>query len=241
MVKIVDFIQLATYFKLIYGYTSNRHIWLYLGMRAWGDWSEGWTIISGDSTTPIWTVEEGIINKTIRIAATWAFFAIMAIALGALKVALDEREMTFQKYMSKNIGNYFSYAFYFTLQDIAFVIATPILNPNFSSTFNIIAFAIAIFFAVVTTVLIIWFFYRINFEDSEEKYYHYKYLFLFSPDYDIFPTFDLLELPKSAKQIKKYGNIRVIDMIKKVAYAFLIVNYISSASYASSSTSDELF
>lgn len=70
--------------------------------------------------------------------------------------------MTFQKYMSKNFGNFFSFAFYFTLQDIAFVIATPILNPNFSSTFNIVAFAAAILFAVITTVVIIWCFYRIN-------------------------------------------------------------------------------
>jgi hypothetical protein len=71
--------------------------------------------------------------------------------------------MTFQKYMSKNIGNFFSFAFYFTLQDIAFVIATPILNPNFSNTFNIVSFAIACFFALLTTIVIIWCFYRINF------------------------------------------------------------------------------
>lgn len=71
--------------------------------------------------------------------------------------------MTFYKYMSKNIGNYFSYAFYFTLQDIAFVIAIPILNPNFTTTFNIITFVLAIFFALITTIIVIWSFYRINF------------------------------------------------------------------------------
>lgn len=56
MVKIMDYIQLAAYFKLILGYTSNRHIWLYLGMRSWTPWTEGWAIISTDYTTPIWTV-----------------------------------------------------------------------------------------------------------------------------------------------------------------------------------------
>lgn len=89
MVKILDYIQLAAYFKLIRGYSGNRQIWLYLGMRAWGDWSEGWAVIGEDPTTPIWTNQEGIINKTIRIGSTWAFFAVMAVILGALKVALD--------------------------------------------------------------------------------------------------------------------------------------------------------
>jgi hypothetical protein len=39
MIKILDFIQIAAYFKLIKGYNANRHVWLYLGMRSWGDWS----------------------------------------------------------------------------------------------------------------------------------------------------------------------------------------------------------
>lgn len=54
LLKIVDFIQFAAYFKLIRGYSLNRHIWLYLGMRSWGDWAEGWAIVEGSSTTPIW-------------------------------------------------------------------------------------------------------------------------------------------------------------------------------------------
>lgn len=77
-------------------------------------------------------------------------------------MALDEKEMSFQKFMSKNLANVFSFAFYFTLQDIAFVIAIPILNPNFTSTINIVSFVIAIFFAIFCTIVIIWCFYRIN-------------------------------------------------------------------------------
>lgn len=56
MVRILDYIQLAAYFKLIRGYTANRHIWLYLGMRSWANWSEGWSVIGGDVAPPIWTV-----------------------------------------------------------------------------------------------------------------------------------------------------------------------------------------
>lgn len=63
-------------------------------------------------------------------------------------------------------------------------------------------------------------------------------MFLYSPDYDLFPSYELLDLPKSAKQIKKYSNIRLLDMIKKVAYAFLIVSYLSTSAYAGSSVSD---
>lgn len=73
--------------------------------------------------------------------------------------------MTLQKYLSKNVGNYVSYGYYFTLQDIAFIIAIPILNPDFSSTFGIISFALAIFFALLTAFVMMWCFYRINFED----------------------------------------------------------------------------
>lgn len=65
--------------------------------------------------------------------------------------------------MSKNIGNFISFAFYFTLQDIAFVIAIPILNPDFSSVFHIVSFGLAIFFALLTLVMMIWTFYKINF------------------------------------------------------------------------------
>lgn len=55
LIKILDYIQIAAYFKLINGYPTNRHVWLYLGMRSWGNWADGWEILSYDQTTPIWT------------------------------------------------------------------------------------------------------------------------------------------------------------------------------------------
>jgi hypothetical protein len=58
LIRILDAIQLTSYFKYINGYISFRHDYLYLGMRSWTDnWSEGWALISSsnDMTLPIWT------------------------------------------------------------------------------------------------------------------------------------------------------------------------------------------
>lgn len=115
------------------------------------------------------------------------------------------------------------------------------MNPTFSSTLMIVSFGLAIFFAVATVAYLVWSFYRINYEDSEQKYYHYKYFFLFSADYDLFPTYSLLDLPAKSKQIKRYSNIRILDMIKKVAFAFLIVGYLSNPVYSSFNSNDEMF
>lgn len=48
LVKLLDFVQIISYFKLINGYTGGRFIWVFLGMRSWGTWSEGWNFFSGD-------------------------------------------------------------------------------------------------------------------------------------------------------------------------------------------------
>lgn len=39
LIRILDAIQLAAYFKYINGYISYRQDYLYLGMRSWSDWS----------------------------------------------------------------------------------------------------------------------------------------------------------------------------------------------------------
>ena len=57
----------------------------------------------------------------------------------------------------------------------------------------------------------------------------------------MFPTYNLLDLPKKSKQIKRYSNIRIIDMVKKVAYAFLIMGYLSNPTYSSFNKNDEMF
>jgi hypothetical protein len=50
-----------------------------------------------------------------------------------------------------------------------------------------------------------------------------------------------LDLPKTAKQIKKYSNIHIIDMIKKIGYAFLMVSHLSSAAYQDYTVDDQIF
>lgn len=91
----MDFIQLAAYFKLINGYPTNRHVWLYLSMRSFGSWADGWAIITDDQTPPIWLNEEGVINKSIRIGSTWVLILVITVLIGFLKVALDEKALTF--------------------------------------------------------------------------------------------------------------------------------------------------
>lgn len=95
LIKILDFIQLAAYFKLINGYPTNRHVWLYLSMRSFGSWADGWAIITDDQTPPIWLNEEGVINKSIRIGSTWVLILVITVLIGFLKVALDEKALTF--------------------------------------------------------------------------------------------------------------------------------------------------
>lgn len=58
-------------------------------------------------------------------------------------------------------------------------------------------------------------------------------MFLFSLDYDLFPTYELTNLPVQVKKINKYSNIRIIDFLKKMAYSFIIVSFLydSTASF----------
>ena len=101
----------------------------------------------------------------IRIASTWGLFALISISLGGIKSALDEKGMTFEKYMKMNIGNVISYAFYFTLQDASLVVATALLNPSFSSALKAVSTAGGIFFALIILLYILWAFNIINFPD----------------------------------------------------------------------------
>lgn len=118
----------------------------------------------------------------------------MVFLVGIIKVALSEAELTFAKFMEMNIANTLIYGFYFTLQDLSFFVAVSLLDPSlFGSTNEIVCFGLAIFFAIVIIAFIIYSFYRINFtqDDPSEKLYRYKYMFLFSADYDLFPTYNL--------------------------------------------------
>lgn len=49
-------------------------------------------------------------------------------------------------------------------------------------------------------------------------------MFLLALDYDLFQTYELTTLPEKEKKIYRYSNLRLIEVFKKVAFPFLIVN-----------------
>ncbi len=49
-------------------------------------------------------------------------------------------------------------------------------------------------------------------------------MFMLALDYDLFQSYELTNLPQQEKKIYRYSNLRVMDVFKKVAYAFLIAN-----------------
>ena len=127
------------------------------------------------------------------------------------------------------ISNTITYAFYFTLQDLSFFIAVAVLNPTYNVAANeIICFSLGVIFCLLILIYLWYSFYVINFKDEEKKLYNYKHFFLLAIDYDLFPTYNLTEIPTTAKQIHRYSNLRIFDMIKKIIYSFLIVHFLNS-------------
>lgn len=59
LIKILDIIQMAAYFKYINAFIYYRHNYLYLDMRSMKSWNEGWKLltVSGDLTIPVYLNE----------------------------------------------------------------------------------------------------------------------------------------------------------------------------------------
>ncbi len=53
-------------------------------------------------------------------------------------------------------------------------------------------------------------------------------MFLYRMDYDLFQTYSLTNLPQRQKKIHRYSNIAILDILRKIGYAFLIVSFISN-------------
>lgn len=70
-------------------------------------------------------------DKIIRIAATWALFYLIGFIIATVKVALSDTSISYLKYFEKSFANIASFAFYYTIIDMGFVIAVPLLNPDF--------------------------------------------------------------------------------------------------------------
>jgi hypothetical protein len=153
------------------GQPLHRHLWLYLAARGWGGWAEGWSLLKVDQVPPIWVNEEGVLNKAIRIVCMWGLILAISSVIGLLKVALEEQMLTFEKYITRNIAQTCEVAFYFTLQDIAFVIAIPITNPAYHSTTEIASLLVAVVFIVLAVGFMVWSFYKINYPSPGERYH----------------------------------------------------------------------
>lgn len=134
--------------------------------------------------------------------------------------------------MSKNIGNAMAIALDITIQDISFYCASVYYNVSFSNTMNIVFFIIAMVLTILMAVMLLWQFSVINhkYEDNkQDDLYQYQMMFMYRMDYDLFQTYTLTNLPKHEKKIHRYSNLGMIDLIKKIGYAFLIVSYLYSS------------
>ena len=127
--------------------------------------------------------------------------------------------------MRKNLSQIVWISFYVTVQDMAFILASSLQN-SFYGLFNILSFALGIIMGIFIFGMLIHGFWLINFPERGGKNYQYQHMFLLCYDYDLFPTYELLDLPRRQKQLGRYSNLRIVAVVMKVAYSFLIVGYI---------------
>jgi hypothetical protein len=66
------------------------------------------------------------------------------------------------------------------------------------------------------------------------------HFFLLSADYNLFPTYELLAMPNKTNPLRRLSNLRLLDMIKKVGFAFLVMAFLSNRSYSSFGSQDEV-
>jgi hypothetical protein len=101
LIRIFDAVQIVSYYKYINGYFPNRHNYLYLGMRSWSEWSEGWNLVTlaGDIALPIWTIEETVVNKIIRITVIWVGVLTVMLLMGIIKTAMGDSQITLSAYI----------------------------------------------------------------------------------------------------------------------------------------------
>ena len=160
--------------------------------------------LNNDINIPIWTTEETIINKVIRICIIWLGIITIMLIFGLLST-MNDPALTFCTYVFKNFPIAISLGFYINIQDMAFVMAnayySSLTQSPFTNKESMIQLAIGIIFSCLFLILIIWMYYRINFdynkelEKTQKKIYPYVYLFFMAMDYDLFQTYELTTLP----------------------------------------------
>lgn len=106
-------------------------------------------------------------------------------------MCLEDKPPHYGTYLLKNITQYVWISFYVTVQDMAFVLAS-VVDPsyNLSDVYAIVSFVVGILLGVLIIAMLFLGFYLINFIPSDaSKYHHMIHMFLFSYDYDMFPTY----------------------------------------------------
>lgn len=81
-----DLVQVVHYFKLLTVYDSSRNVYLMLGGRGWGDWSEGWNLVGAGQGAGIWVTEEGNVDKAIRIIIYFSGVMALTLILSLIKI-----------------------------------------------------------------------------------------------------------------------------------------------------------
>ena len=165
LLRLLDMIQMAAFFKYINGFVYYRTNYLYLGMNGALSWTEGFQILSidGDLTPPIFTNDETFVNKLIRIGSIWVGTFVIILIIGLVKTCCGDAKLELGTFISKNLGNCLSLSLYITIQDIAFFCANIFFSPSFSSTLHTILFVVAIILSISLLILIPWQFNIINY------------------------------------------------------------------------------
>ena len=88
--------------------------------------------------------------------------------MGFLKTMMGDSQVNLSTFINKNISNAITLGFYVNVQDMAFIMANA-YNYSFkfgffSNSFVTIQFIAGISFFIISLVLMIWMFYRINFD-----------------------------------------------------------------------------
>jgi hypothetical protein len=95
LLRILDIVQMAAYFKYINAYIYYRTDYLYLGMRGMNPWNEGLSVlsVSNDRTVPIFTSDETFVNQLIRISGTWVAVITLIALIGVGKTCCGDSKL----------------------------------------------------------------------------------------------------------------------------------------------------
>lgn len=202
---VFDLIQFVHYFKFLTVYDSARNVYMMLGMRGWGAWSEGWNLVGMDQGAGIWVTEESVIDKTIRIVVFIAGIMVLTMVLGVVKMVTGEQGVTFTMFIKKNWLNSLMLAVYITIQDMAFIVAKVFYLQSgtlgfFTSTYSIIDLVLAILFALIIMATFVVLTYIINAmpANNPNEYFYHANMFVFGFDSgEYFPTYYSIENPNA--------------------------------------------